>query len=68
MWPSLSALHSGGPNFKASLHPCGQAAKLSVGEKLFTGLFPVSPLSLMNSQTGFLSGSGGKHSAFTAVC
>lgn len=47
MWLRQSALHSGGPNFKASLHPstnCGQAAKVSVGEELFTGLFSVSSL------------------------
>ena len=47
MWPRQSALHSGGPDFKASLHPstnCGRAAKVSVGEELFTGLFSVSSL------------------------
>lgn len=52
MWPSQCSLHSGEPNFKASLYPstnCGQAAKVPVDEKLFTGLFSMSTLSLRNT-------------------
>lgn len=48
MWSSQCTLHRVGPDFKASPHPstkCGQAAKVSVGEKLFTALFSKSLLS-----------------------
>lgn len=80
MWLRQSALHSGGPNFKASLHPstnCGQAAKVSVGEELFTGLFSVSSLLMREpcQKRGFVCQNrarllqvGEKESALTVVC
>lgn len=39
-----------GPDFEASLHPCGLAAKLSVGEELFTGEPPSRVLSSLGGK------------------